>query len=249
MTAPRTLLAFDAAGRGCSAAVWRDGQVLAADRAAMARGQAERLVPMIDSVLRTACVGYPELDALAVTTGPGAFTGVRIGLASARGYALALGIPAIGIGSLAAIAAGTQPEERAGRTLLVLIDAKRADVYAQAFQPDLRPATDPMALTPDALDAALPAGPLLLAGDGDAGAVDTLRAAGRDLLRSRAPTLADPGRIAHLAAQEPVPTADAPPPRPVYLRPPDVTWPAGHAQRATTAHAPTGAASTGEPSA
>jgi len=245
MTAHRTLLAFDAAGRGCSAAVWRDGRVLAADRAAMARGQAERLVPMIESVIATAGIAHADLDALAVTTGPGAFTGVRIGLATARGYALALGIPAVGIGSLTAIAGGTHAEERAGRTLLVLIDAKRADVYAQAFHPDLSPATAPMALTPDALEAALPPGPLLLAGDGDAGAQDALRAAGRDLTRSSAPALADPGTIAHLAAKEPLPAADAPPPRPVYLRPPDVTWPAGHGPREPTGAGSAGAASTG----
>jgi tRNA threonylcarbamoyladenosine biosynthesis protein TsaB len=171
---------------------------------------------------------------------------VRIGLATARGYALALGVPAIGIGSLAAIAGGTSEAERAGRTLLVLIDAKRADVYAQAFHPDLSPATAPMAVTPDALDAALPPGPLLLAGDGDAGAVAALQAAGRELVRSDAPTLADPGTIAHLAAQEPLPAADAAPPRPVYLRPPDVTWPVGHPQRETTGRAPTRPASTGE---
>ena len=224
----RTLLAFDAAGRGCSAAVWRNGAVLAAERAAMARGQAERLVPMIESVLAAAGVEHAVLDALAVTTGPGAFTGVRIGLATARGYALALSIPAIGIGSLRAIAAGTDPAERAGRSVLVLIDAKRADVYAQAFHPDLSPAGDPMAVTADTLDAALPPGPLLLAGDGDAGAEAALRAAGRDLHRSSAPALADPGTIAHLAAEQPLPDRDAPPPRPVYLRPPDVTWPAGH---------------------
>jgi tRNA threonylcarbamoyladenosine biosynthesis protein TsaB len=225
----RTLLAFDAAGRGCSAAVWHDGAVLAADRAAMARGQAERLVPMIESVLAAAGVHHGALDALAVTTGPGAFTGVRIGLATARGYALALGIPAIGIGSLTAIAAGTDPAERRGRTLLVLIDAKRADVYAQAFRPDLAPVTAPMAKTPAALDGALPPGAMLLAGDGDAGAEAALRAAGRPVRRASAPTLVDPGTLAHLAARAPLPAKDAPPPRPVYLRPPDVTWPAGHA--------------------
>lgn len=232
----RTLLAFDAAGRGCSAAVWRAGRVLAADQAAMARGQAERLVPMIESVLADAGVGHAELDAIAVTTGPGAFTGVRIGLATARGYALALHIPAIGVGSLSAIAAGTDPDARAGRTLLVLIDAKRADVYAQAFHPDLTPASEPMATPPDALDAALPAGPVLLAGDGDAGAEQALRAAGRELARASAPALVDPGVLAQLAGQQPLPAADAPPPRPVYLRPPDVTWPAGHA---ATPDAPT----------
>ena len=230
----RTLLAFDAAGRGCSAAVWRDGAVLASDRARMARGQAERLVPMIESVLNAAGVAHAALDAIAVTTGPGAFTGVRIGLATARGYALALGIPAIGIDNLTAIAAGTPAQARAGRTLLVLIDAKRADVYAQAFRPDLTPASAPMAVTPEALDAALPPGPLLLAGDGDGavagsgGAEAALRATGREVAWADAPALADPEVLAHLAAHKPMPAADAPPPRPLYLRPPDVTWPAGH---------------------
>ena len=223
----RTLLAFDAAGHGCSAAVWHDGAVLASRQEPMRRGQAERLVPMIESVLAAAGVGHGALDALAVTAGPGAFTGVRIGLATARGYALALGIPAIGIGSLAAVAAGTDPTERAGRTLLVLIDAKRADVYAQAFGPDLRPAGDPMAVAPDDLDAALPPGGLLLAGDGDAGAAAALRAAGRDVVRADAPALVDPGVLAGLAARQPIPPRHAASPRPVYLRPPDVAVPSG----------------------
>ncbi|MBK1696801.1 tRNA (adenosine(37)-N6)-threonylcarbamoyltransferase complex dimerization subunit type 1 TsaB [Rhodovibrio salinarum] len=235
----RTLLAFDTAGRGCSAAVWRDGAVLAADQAEMARGQAERLVPMIESVLQRADVAHADLDAVAVTTGPGAFTGVRIGLATARGYALALGIPVIGIGSLRAIAAGTDPAERAGRILLVLIDAKRTDVYAQAFHPDLSPASEAMAKTPDALDAALPPGDLLLAGDG--GAQAALTAAGRRVVRAGAPALVDPAVLAQLAAWEPVPSRDAPP-RPVYLRPPDVTWPAGAGPAAPIAHAQKGSA-------
>jgi tRNA threonylcarbamoyladenosine biosynthesis protein TsaB len=225
-------LGFDAAGRGCSAAVWRDGAVLARRQEAMTRGQAERLVPLIQEVLAEAGLSPGELDAVAVTTGPGAFTGVRIGLAAARGYALARGIPAIGISSLRAIARATAAAERAGRTLVVLIDAKRADVYAQAFHPDLRPAGEPLARTPEALAEALPPGPLLLAGDAVETAEPALRAAGRDTARASSPALVDPATLVQLAAQERLPAPGDPPPRPLYLRPPDVTLPDG---RRTTA--------------
>ncbi|MCH6588836.1 MAG: tRNA (adenosine(37)-N6)-threonylcarbamoyltransferase complex dimerization subunit type 1 TsaB, partial [Proteobacteria bacterium] len=74
----RCLLAFDTAGTACSAAIWRDGAVRARRFEAMSRGQSERLVPMIQAVMAEAGVAYPALDAIAVTCGPGGFTGVRI---------------------------------------------------------------------------------------------------------------------------------------------------------------------------
>jgi tRNA threonylcarbamoyladenosine biosynthesis protein TsaB len=225
MSATGTLLAFDAAGRGCSAALWRDGRVLAATREAMRRGQAERLLPVIEATLHAAGVGWGGLDALAVTTGPGGFTGVRIGLATARGAALARGLPVLGIDGFEALAAATAPDERQGRTLLVTIDAKRADLYARAFAADLSPAGPPLALHPQALDAALPPGPLLLAGDAAALARPALEAAGRQVAVAAGVELVDPAVLARLAAARPWPAADAPPPRPLYLRPPDVTLP------------------------
>lgn len=231
MSGAGTLLAFDAAGRGCSAALWRDGRVLAATREEMRRGQAERLLPVIEATLRDAGVGWGELDALAVTTGPGGFTGVRIGLATARGAALARGLPLLGIDGFEALAAATAPADRRGRTLLVTIDAKRADLYARAFQADLTPAGPPLALAPEALDAQLPPGPLLLAGDAVAAARPALEAAGRAVAVADGVELVDPAVLARLAAGRPWPAPDAPPPRPLYLRPPDVTLPAAGASR------------------
>lgn len=220
----RTILAFDAAGRGCSAAIWRSGQVVAARREEMRRGQAERLVPLIEATLADAEVAYETLDALAVTTGPGGFTGVRIGLAAARGYALTLGLPVIGVSNFEVIAAATDSVARAGRTLLVAIDAKRTDIYAQAFDASLTPVSDPCAVAPTALAGQLPDGPLLLAGDAVSPARAALESAGREVAVDGDAELADPAVLVRLAAEAPLPAAGILP-RPLYLRPPDVTLP------------------------
>jgi len=221
---PDTLLAFDAAGGGCSVAVWRQGAVVARRHEAMRRGQAERLVPMIEAAMDEAGLAYAALDAVAVTTGPGGFTGVRIGLATARGFALALDRPVVGVSSFEAAAAATDPAARR-RTLAVLIDARRDDLYVQAFNADLKPLTAPGACPPEALAATLPEGPLLLAGDAVAQGRPALAAAGRDLAVAESPAQVDAAVVARLAAARPLPGPDAPPPRPLYLRAPDVTPP------------------------
>ncbi len=228
MSAPglsRTLLAFDAAGGGCSVAVWRDGAVLTHRQEAMRRGQAERLVPMIQAAMREADLAYEALDAVVVTTGPGGFTGVRIGLATARGLGLALGCPVVGVSSFEAAAAASDPAARRGRTLAVLIDAKRDDLFVQAFDAALEALTAPAALPPAGLHEHLPEGPLLLAGDAVGQARAGLESAGRDLAVAESPAQVDAAVVAALAAARPLPGPDAPPPRPLYLRAPDVTPP------------------------
>jgi tRNA threonylcarbamoyladenosine biosynthesis protein TsaB len=221
----RTLLALDAAGSACSAAAWRGGAVVAHRLEAMSRGQSERLVPMIEEVMGEAGLAYRGLDAIAVTRGPGGFTGVRIGLATARGLALAWDRPIIAFSTLEAVAAATADVERRDRTILVLLDAKRADLYVQAFDPDLAPLSEPAALPPEMIVQGLPPGPLLLAGDGIGQAHRALDALGRDLLISRASALCDAAQVAALAARQALPAADAPAPTALYLRPPDVTPP------------------------
>lgn len=217
------LLAFDCAGGACSAACWDSGRVIARRHQMMARGHAERLVPMIQEVMAEAGAGFAELDAIAVTCGPGGFTGLRIGLATARGLSLASGKPVIGVSNFEVIAAAVPASERTGRTLTVLIDAKRADLYLQAFAEDGTVITKPMALQPEAIDGEVPPGPLLLAGDAVSQAQGALELAGRDMVLSTAPDTADAAVLAAVAATgDERGLSEA---QPIYLRAPDVTQP------------------------
>ena len=225
MTEVRRLLAFDCAGAACSAALWDDGGVRAKRAQAMARGHAERLVPMIEEVMAEADLAYDALDAIAVTCGPGGFTGLRIGLATGHGLALASGRPLLGVSNFEVLAAAVPPEERPGRHLAVLIDAKRADLYVQAFDETGRAAGEPAAVAADELDSRLPGGPLLLVGDAVAQARPALAAAGRDIRESAAAGSADAAVLAAVAAAGDTRTLAAA--RPIYLRPPDVTLPRG----------------------
>jgi tRNA threonylcarbamoyladenosine biosynthesis protein TsaB len=216
------ILAFDSATSACSAAIWRDGEIPARRFAAMERGQSEALIPMVVEVLKEAGLTYAEIDFIAVTVGPGSFTGVRIGLAAARGMALAGGLPVIGVTTFEAVAKGVGAAERAGRGLVVAIDAKRTDIYAQSFGPDLAALGPPAAVMPEVLAKALPAGPLLVAGDGAAQLRPALEAADRGRIRFASGFGApDAVHIAALAAERTVTATVDAAPRPLYLRPPD----------------------------
>ena len=221
-----TFLAMDAAGRSCSVALWTAGRVVSRRFSVMARGQSERLVPMIAEVMGEWGGGFAELDAVAVTTGPGGFTGVRIGLATARGLALARGLPLIGVSSFEVAAAAACPGERRGRCVLAVLESKRDELFYQLFDGDLAELGPPAEIAPDSLSMALPLEPLVVTGDAAARAAAVLEAAGRsDVLLAAA---AGPGDAALLAARATLrdPTvAGQTPVRPVYLRPPDVTPP------------------------
>lgn len=213
------VLAFDCSVSACSAAVVGDGAVLAWRFAAMARGQSEALMPMIQDCLATAGLGWSDVGLVGVTVGPGSFTGLRIGLAAARGIALAGGIPLAGVTSCEAVAHAVPDAERKGRTILVAIDGKRADLFAQPFSEDLRPLADPAALMPDEA-ARLAAGPVVLAGT----AAGRLAASLPGAVLSAASGIPDARVVARLAlARWQAGTALAP--VPLYLRPPDVTMP------------------------
>ncbi len=218
-----SVLAFDTAGSSCSAAVLRQGAVRARRFELMARGQAEALMPMIAAVLEEAQMSIEALDLLAVTVGPGAFTGLRIGLAAARGLALASDRPLIGITSFAAVAAQIPEEARSGRTLVAALDSKRREFYLQAFDGG-GPLGEGALVAPEAVAGFLPPGPLLLAGDA-APALARLLGGRRDVDLAGGSGLADAADVARLAAARWRPGLRPPPPQPLYLRAPDTTMP------------------------
>ncbi|ATX66438.1 tRNA (adenosine(37)-N6)-threonylcarbamoyltransferase complex dimerization subunit type 1 TsaB [Roseinatronobacter bogoriensis] len=121
------ILAFDTTAAHCAAALLSDGQIVAQKHEDMARGQAERLIPLLEDILATAGKDWRDLNALAVGVGPGNFTGIRISVSAARGLALGLGIPAIGVSIFEARAEGLP------RPLCVVEDARRGEVYMQRF--------------------------------------------------------------------------------------------------------------------
>ena len=118
------LLAFDTSAAHCAAALLCAGKIhTRIDE--MARGQAEHLMPMLEEVLAAHGLAWRDLDAIGVGTGPGNFTGIRISVAAARGLALGLGIPAVGVSNFDAAAYGLP------RPVDVLIPAPRDQAYAQ----------------------------------------------------------------------------------------------------------------------
>ena len=143
------LLAFDTSAAHCAAALLR-GDEITARVEEMGRGQAERLMPLLEEVLSEAGLGWRDLDAVAVGIGPGNFTGIRIAVSAARGLALGLGKPAVGVSTLEAQAYGLP------RPCLAVADARRGMVYTQEF-----PGGAPEIVEGDGIATALPeAGPL-----------------------------------------------------------------------------------------
>lgn len=204
------VLALDTSLEACVAAVLADGEVLAARSEPMARGHQERLALLVKEVMSEAGVGFADLDRIGVTRGPGSFTGLRVGLAFAKGLGFALARPVAAIGTLEALVAG-----RPGVSAAV-IDARRDQVYMQAFA-DGRPLCDPEALSvDDAIARLAPFAPSRLIGSGAVllapafPTADIVPAAG-----------ADPVALARLAAGEIAPEG----PVPLYLRAPDAKLP------------------------
>ena len=213
------VLAIDCALDACSAAVLDSaaGAIVASQSRIMARGHAEALMPLIARVMDEAAVEFSALGRVAVTVGPGSFTGLRVGIAAARGIALAAGKPAIGLTTLASLAAPHIAEGDNGPVVAV-IDARHDQVYMQVFAPGGRTLLAPRAVPLREAARAAASAPARIVGS-----------AANLLLRTwpkgepppalvdqrGAPDIAWVARLGALAGR------GEGPPQPLYLRPPD----------------------------
>lgn len=217
------ILAVDTALGACSAAVLDDESVLAHSLELMERGHAERLAPMVRDAMAVARLDFSALDRLAVTLGPGTFTGQRVGYAFMRGLRLALGRPLVGVTTLEVMAQAAMAETGAG-SAAVLHDAKRGEVYVLAAGRIVVPLQ--IAAFEDAMHmlraaASKAHGPLALAGT----AADVAAVAPGDCRTKFLKTdivAPDALWVARMALSAPKPESV---PRPLYLRPPDARLP------------------------
>lgn len=201
------ILAIDTSMAACSAAVHDTAprSVLAAHYTPMDKGQAEAIAPMVKDVMAQAGLAFAALGRIAVTTGPGTFTGVRIGLAMARGLGLALAIPVTGIDSLSAIAAN---EGNTGAPLLVVADARRNEVYAGLYRGG-KMLNSPAVIALDRL--VIPPGAMVTGT-----AADAVIAGAKDCTRGRGGDLPDAAKFGMLDME-----GSGGMPGPLYLREPD----------------------------
>ncbi|MBU6444290.1 MAG: tRNA (adenosine(37)-N6)-threonylcarbamoyltransferase complex dimerization subunit type 1 TsaB [Alphaproteobacteria bacterium] len=217
------ILAVDTALGACSVAVLDGETVLAHRFEPMERGHAEALAPMVEVAMTESGLPFAALERLAVTTGPGTFTGQRVGLAFMRGLRLALKLPLVGITTLAAMAHQAMAETGA-KQAVALHDARRDEVYAEmipGFAPSLLKRDDVV----ESVARAAGTGPLALAGTAAADFLAPLRVRKIDaaLCPVRHP---DALWVARLALAAPAPDG---PPRPLYLRAPDARLPSAPA--------------------
>ncbi len=212
------LLAIETSGSACSVAMrtgdLRAGQPPAHEIMATSHGHATALAPMIARLAKATGIALTDLKAIAVSCGPGGFTGIRVGLATARAMALAIGCPIVGIGSFQALAATAA---RSGGKLaarnLVVLDSRRGELFAIELGPDLHPLSPAALLTAEQIEARCGCGDVTLVADAE---LTQLAALGGFSAS------ADAIAVAELAATRPDLHQPA---EPNYLRPPDISQP------------------------
>ena len=198
------ILSLDTASTTLSLSLFEDGKKLASFDEVMLRGQAERLIPAIQDLFKQAGKNVNELTGVAVGVGPGSFTGVRVALATARGFSLALGVPVYGVSSLEAYAYG------AGEDVLVALDTKRGDFYVAGYNKDLEEVFEPRVMSMNEIKIL---NPKLIASDMPSAFVDEgFRIRENDFSLSE-----QIAKIALMRGEENLPA------EPMYLRDADVT--------------------------
>jgi tRNA threonylcarbamoyladenosine biosynthesis protein TsaB len=224
------ILAIDTALDACAAGVLDTdtAKLIAQESQAMKRGHAEVLMPLIARVIKQAGLAFAALDRIAVTTGPGSFTGLRVGLSAARGIGLAANKPVVGLTTLTAYAAPVVGQN-AGRPVISAIDARHDQVYFQVVSGDggslMRPRVAPIE---EALEASR-FGAAHLVGNAARILADRWPADAPPPFKVDAQAAPDIGWLAWLGAAV---SPDTAPARPYYLRAPDAKLPKDLLQKA-----------------
>ncbi len=226
------ILALDTALNACSVAIVDGSNILAEQHEERARGHAERLIPMIKKLMNQACLTFENLDLIAVSVGPGTFTGLRIGLSAARGISLASSTPCLGITTLETLAASVSSTQANDRPIVVAIDARRKEVYFQIFKFSKThefpiPMDTPRAIPLSDIKPSLPTVPFVLIGSGaklidEAGLLEDKQAEILNINPNPEAYL-----LARIAHRHGLPAVGSPSPAPVYLRAPDAKLPGG----------------------
>lgn len=210
------ILAIDTALEACSVAIATATGLVMTRSETIGRGHAERLFGMVADMLAEADTTIDAIDRFVVTIGPGSFTGIRVGIAAVRGFALVTGRPSVGVSTLAAHAAVARRNGR-GHPVLAALPAKGDEVFAQLFAADGATRSEPAALS--AGDAAR----LAIHNGAD------VAGAGADAIAAVWPSMHQPFIVHRLSSPDiaavldlgAIAPADAGPPRPLYIRPPD----------------------------
>lgn len=222
------ILAFDTTLGACSAAILQNNRVLAHQFEQKERGHSEDIMPMIIGLMNIARVNFNDLDAIAVTVGPGNFTGQRVSIALARGLRLALKKPTVGLTTLHVIAAGAVRRAGTKYDTVIINDANLGEVYIQSFTDLLVPKMEPMRVPLPEVAEMLPKDKVLIAGNASLLVKPFLNSLACPMLylpnddsSAIYPDAADLARLAGGILEQDGLAAYTEPPKPVYLRPPD----------------------------
>ncbi|MCZ2203380.1 tRNA (adenosine(37)-N6)-threonylcarbamoyltransferase complex dimerization subunit type 1 TsaB [Bartonella sp. A05] len=208
------ILAIDTASIYCAVALIHHQSVVSCISERMSKGHAEKLIGQIAEVTNQANITLDQVDRIAVNIGPGSFTGVRVGVSTARALALALEIPAIGVSALEALAAQTNKQHPTS-TVTVVIEAGRGMFYHQNFNNDLTAMSAPGLKTLEQITSDLPQQTILTGPATDIIMLHLKNNKIDKLIFDQIPCeAADIAIYAYLAANKQTQT----PPHPLYLR-------------------------------